>query len=398
MARVVIVLDTSWILPDGRVAGRTEDGRTVRFSGALPGDRVLLSPTSTHGRTIDAELVEILEPSPDRVVAPCVHSAICGGCDLDGLSREARARALTLMVGRAFRHEEIEFVPSPRPTGHRARIKLLVREGRLGYSAPRSHTFVPIEACPIARPEVDAARARLSSWLAEDPRRAEGLAEVELRSDGQRVVYAFRSEGHPDRRALAELGDVALDDKALSGNPTLTLTVGGVALRASPASFYQVNLEIDALMVARVTDTMLSRKVERVLDLYAGIGNFGLPLAQRGVPVVEVEVPGPGSEDLRFNAKQVGRAEVIAARVERFDPSRTAFDAVILDPPRAGAPGVLAKVSRNRPRVIAYVSCFAPNAARDLGELRGYHIVSVTAFDMFPDTHHVETVVILERS
>jgi 23S rRNA (uracil1939-C5)-methyltransferase len=396
----VIVLDTSWILPDGRVAGRTEDGRTVRFSGALPGDRVLLSPTSTQGRTIDAELVEILEPSPDRVTAPCAHSSACGGCDLDALSQAGRATALTLMVARAFRHDAVQFVPSPRPTGHRARIKLLLREGKLGYTAPRSHTFVPIEGCAIARPEVDAARATLASWLAADPRRGEGLAEVELRSDGQRAVYAFRSEakGHPDRAALAELGDVALDDRALSGNPTLTLSVGGVSLRASPASFYQVNLEIDALLVQHVTDALVAQKAERVLDLYAGIGNLGLPLAHRGVPVVAVEVPGPGSEDLRFNAKQVGRADVVATRVERFDPSRTAFDAVILDPPRAGAPGVLAKVSRNRPRAIAYVSCFAPNAARDLGELRGYHIASITAFDMFPDTHHVETVVILERS
>ncbi|MCA9495269.1 MAG: class I SAM-dependent RNA methyltransferase, partial [Myxococcales bacterium] len=135
----------------------------------------------------------------------------------------------------------------------------------------------------------------------------------------------------------------------------------------------------------------------RVLDLYAGIGNLSLPLAARGLPVIAVEAPGPGSEDLRRNAAGLP-AEVHARPVERFDASRSPFDALVLDPPRAGAPGVLPKVTLLRPRVIVLVSCFAASAARDLAELKGYRAVSVRCFDLFPDTHHVETVVVLERA
>ena len=108
-------------------------------------------------------------------------------------------------------------------------------------------------------------------------------------------------------------------------------------------------------------------------------------------------MPGSASEDLRFNGAALG-VQAVAATLERFDPSRTPFDAVVLDPPRAGAPGVLARVTRQRPRTIVYVSCFPPSAAKDLQEAKGYRIASVTAFELFPDTHHVEAVVVLERA
>jgi 23S rRNA (uracil1939-C5)-methyltransferase len=220
------------------------------------------------------------------------------------------------------------------------------------------------------------------------------------------------------REALAAFGReaavaVALDGRpvtgdAVAGDPVLALEVraptgASARLRASPASFYQVNLEANALLVEYVVEATRGRDATRALDLYAGIGNLGIPLALCGVPVVAVEAPGPGARDLAANARAAAeagaRVEAVAERVERFDPSRVPFDAVILDPPRAGAPGVLERVVRNRPRVVVYVSCFAPNAARDIGRIldRRYALAELRAFDLFPDTHHVEVVAVLER-
>jgi 23S rRNA (uracil1939-C5)-methyltransferase len=300
------------------------------------------------------------------------------------------------MVGHAFGVDEPPVVPSPRQEAYRARIKLTLEGAQAGYRASRSHTLVPVDVCQIARPEVQQAHTRLLAWLERGG--AAGLNSVELRSDGARVVYAFVSEGSVPREVrdrLPELGDVALDGRKVAGDPVLVLDVLGCRLQARPASFYQVNPEINAAMVTHVRDALGARGVERAVDLYAGIGNFSVPVAASGVPVVAVEAPGAAVDDLRANA--VAGLEVHARRVERFDLSRIAYDGAIVDPPRAGTRGVLPRVARNRPRVIVYVSCNPTVAAREIRELGGYELADLTCFELFVDTRHIEAVVILER-
>lgn len=376
-----------WLLPTGEAAGKDATGRVHKVPKAVPGDVVRI-----------AEGYPVERPSPDRRVPPCAWSDDCGGCDLDRLAPDARHRVLAQMIGRAFRWDATpQVVPSPRSTGHRARIKLAIQGARLGYRRARSHDLVAPDVCAIARPEVQAAHATLRDFVAEHP--TEGLASVEIRSDGSRVIFAFEGDKVPRavREGIATLGDVALNGKRVAGDPVLTLTVLGHPLRARPRAFYQVNLEINELLAGHVRDIVRDRGAERLVDLYAGIGNLSVPLAAAGLPVLAVEWPGAGAADLADNAAAQPTLTPLACPVERFDPSREAFDAVVLDPPRAGAKGVLRKLSRNRPRFIIYVSCHAPAAARDLGELRGYRLVDVTCFDLFPDTRHIEAVAVLER-
>ena len=134
-----------------------------------------------------------------------------------------------------------------------------------------------------------------------------------------------------------------------------------------------------------------------VADLYAGIGNLTLPLAEGGRPVLAVEMEGQATHDLR--ARAPAHVHVQTGRVERFDLSRHPFDLAVLDPPRAGAGEVMQRVLHNRPRRIVLVSCHLPSARRDVAVARkgGYRVGSVRCFDLFPDTHHVETVIALER-
>jgi len=317
----------------------------------------------------------------------CPWLDACGGCDLAHLTPEDRRASLSLKAAKALRVDPPEMVPSPLQSGHRARIDLGIVDGRVGYRRGRSHDLVEIGTCAIARPEVQDALERLRGADLT------GFSRVEIRSDGARAVYSLTG-GRRDA-PLDGLKDVAIDGKINRGNPTLTLDVNGIQLRASARSFFQVNLEINALLAAHVTAAAAGH--ERVLDLYAGIGNLSLPVADAGTPVVAVELEGQAIRDLRAMAG-TRPVEAIGADVGRFDTTRVAFDCLILDPPRAGAPGVLKRIALNRPRTVIYVSCNVQSAARDLRQLKGYRIDGVRCYEMFPDTHHFETVIVLKRS
>lgn len=383
------------MFPDGSGGARLDRG-VLRLPHALPGDVVAWREVDRRGSTVVGAVEQVLKPSDDRTPPPCPHQATCGGCDLAGFSAAGRARSLAQIAQRAFGVDAPpRWVDSPRPSGHRARIKLAIDGGRVGYRAEGTHTHVPIDDCGIARDEVRDALRRLRVWLVEHPG-ANG--EVEIRSDGARAIYAFQGLSGVHEAQMAPLGDVALDGRVVAGDPKLALSAAGVPLRASPRAFFQVNLEINALLVAHVRDTVLAWKPERVLDLYAGIGNLGLPIAAAGVPVYAVEREGQATADLRAVRGDL-RVDTIDADVERFDPSTVAFDVAVLDPPRAGGPGVVERVVRQRPRGLVYVACDVTSGARDLRAATdaGYRLVDLTCFDMFPHTRHFETVATFVR-
>ncbi len=389
-----------WLFPDGEGGAKLPSGGVLRLAGAIPGERVRYAEIERQGRTVIGRVTEVLVASPHAQVAPCPWDARCGGCDLSRFEAAARRNALAVVAQRAFgMASPPEFIASPRQHAHRARIKLAIDGGRIGYRAARSHELVEVDTCRIAREEVQAALAKLR----ESALSLDGLESVEIRSDGARAVYHFQSarkkwdEGFA---ALRGLGDVAVDGRAVAGDPVLRLPVGGYALRCSPGSFYQVNLEINALLGAWVHDHVRQLRAERVLELYAGIGNFAVPIAGNGVPVVAVEREGSSTADLRATAQENRLPiKVTTTAAEAFDPSTEAFDVALLDPPRAGAPGVIPKILRNRPRALVYVSCHVPNAARDLKPAlaAGYRLTAVRCFEMFPDSHHFETVAVLSR-
>jgi len=370
----------------------------VRLPAVVPGDVVRYSVAHRRGRRVEGVVEELLSPSAERIAPSCPWSASCGGCDLDMINPAARRAALSEVARRALRLDEPPtMVAPPRDTDGRARITLHLDDGKVGYRRRRSHELVPVDDCEIARPEVRGAIAQLRHWLATAP--SHGLRQVEIRSDGSRVVYHFRSDGRPAaevRRGLATLKHVALDGKRIYGDPTLTLAIAGHRLRASPSSFYQVHLEQNAALVAHVVDLFRRAQATRVLDLYAGNGNFSIPLAAAIGPVIAVEGEGSSIRDLEAMR---GELPIVAirSRVERFDPSTHAFDGALLDPPRTGATGVLKRLANNRPRAIVYVACNVVTAARDLREIGDYVIEDVRCFDLFPKTHHFETVVYARR-
>lgn len=395
--------EIQWLHPDGAGGALDDRRRVLSVPGALPGDLVRWTATSEQARRVDGTLDEILRPSPSRRTPTCPHDRDCGGCDLAALQPGARLEQLARSVQRALQLDAPPPVEADdEPHGQRARIKLTVREGVLGYLGARSHDLLPIETCEIAHPALLNALPRLRAFVHEHPDPA--FDAIELRTDGNLVALDVHTRGRlspATRAALAELAPVAVDGADLHGDTTLHLPHLDGVITASGGSFFQVHLTLNQRLVRHVRDQLLAVSPERVLDLYAGIGNLGLPLAQAGLPVLAVERDGTSARDLEKNARRLGLTRLTVRRspVEQLDLSREAFDAAVLDPPRQGAGEVLARVLRNRPRRVVYVACHVLAAARDLRAVakQGYRLTEVRCFDLFPQTHHLETVITLDR-
>jgi len=229
-------------------------------------------------------------------------------------------------------------VPSPCTTGARARVKLRVGPGgALGFNRPGTHTFVEVPLDGLARPEVVAAATVLRGQLRQ--------GEVEIRSDGEKVALVLDV---PPPGPIE--GNVYAKGKVLSGHPRLRV----LGLSVSPASFYQVNLEINARIVADVDATLVELAPTHLLDLYAGVGNLSARAIGRGVPTTLVEQDRSSSADASYNLPS---AEILTQDAGKWVPGHRFFDVALLDPPRAGAQGLLPKLAVTRPRAILYLSC-----------------------------------------
>ena len=325
-----------------------------------------------------------------------------------------KAAAVSALLGHRFD----AVVPSPRETGYRARVTLRPGpDGRLGYTRPGSHRPAPLDSNPLARPELHALAAALGPLP--------GFAEVELRTDGERIVVCAsstaRAGAHKGRRgaedrstlarklgaALDALGPgaagvgAALDGRAVRGDPVLRPVVAGQALRLGPNSFFQVNLEVNALLVDAVQTRVRAQAPRRVLDLYGGIGNLSLGLAREGVGLTLIEsAPGAIADAQRVVEAwglPAGQVELRRADAHRYACGDAFFDVALLDPPRIGAGAVLTELARTRPALLLYVSCNPHALARDLVIARaaGYAPAELVAFDMFPGTPHLEVMAAL---
>jgi 23S rRNA (uracil1939-C5)-methyltransferase len=254
---------------------------------------------------------------------------------------------------------------------------------RIGFHARGSHQLVDLTECPVLWPELEAAARELGAWLATQPKSL-GLREVE-------VAYSRR-----DRRAAA----VFVAAEQVRGGPFDNGVLrydhaGEFTLRFNAGVFTQANPEMNDAVVAAVREAV---RGERVLELHSGIGNFSLPLAVAG-HAVRADEQNPASSALaRENAEDLSLDTVTASdRTAVADADR--YDTVLLDPPRIGARDVAVRLAARGPARVVYVSCDPATLARDLRLLSdgGYRLETLAAFDLYPQTPHVESLAVLSR-
>jgi 23S rRNA (uracil1939-C5)-methyltransferase len=422
----VVELDVEKAVYRGQGLGRHE-GQVVFVPRALPGDRVRVRIEAGTGGFVRGRIEQLLGPAPGRRPAPCPLFDRCGGCAYQGYDyagqlalKEAVLRE-TLARGRVEWAGPIVVHPSSE-VGWRMRASLHVHYGadglRLGLHEEGSHRVTDLETCLQLSPAMNAAQRALAKGLARRPDWARHVQDVDLGEapDGGQLVASLETDLEPpaaaalagladDAPSLTGLGVVAGAGRGrrfmpLRGEPWIDATVQGLRLRAHVRSFFQGNRFLLDDLVAAVTG--LTPAGGSVLDLYAGVGLFALPLAARAERVRGIEIDAGAVGDAERNVERSGLANV---RIERGDVAAAlraleagADERVVLDPPRAGAGAdVVRAVAQRRPLSIVYVSCDPATLARDLKGFaaEGYLPQAVELFDLFPDTFHLETVVAL---
>lgn len=383
----------------------------------LPGDVVTLGKPRRDGKISRADLKRVIEPSPDRVSSPCAIAPRCGGCPLMSASPALSARFKEGLVRHALGDEVAFRLERPEPSvGYRTRARLSFAGRALGYLGPGSRSVLDVDHCAVLVPSLDAAlgwvRAAVLPLLKGAGELHLGVAERE--DDGLAPVLALRT-GDPQAPALYQLLERAVADgtlrgaqadiagaRARLGDPTeSSRDVDGRRLEVPVGGFRQAHLAANRMLGEAVL-RLGAPTGKRVLELHAGHGNFTLPLAQRATSVAAVEL---GEEAVRALLENLQRHGLSAA-VHGGDAlpyvgraRKGTFDLVVLDPPRTGAKELIAPLLKLAPDHILYVSCAPGTLGRDLGMLRdgGYRVIEAQAFDLFPRTAHVETIVALER-
>jgi 23S rRNA (uracil1939-C5)-methyltransferase len=420
----------------GRGFGVLNERRIV-IPKTIPGDEVTATFVKRDSGDRIARLQDIKTASPDRVPAPCPHADICGGCLWQHMGYEAQVKHKADMINRALEKaghvERVENVePCVEPFGYRNRMDFVFGpEGQLGLKEYGSwNRYVDVKTCLLMDKKTDAILDSVKKFAAEsglkpwDARTHEGdlrycVVRRGVNTEEHMVMLLVKdltrvSDVH--RSWLIEhlsplcttlllgenptITDLSLASTIvhLAGKPELTEEVNGIRYTIHPNSFFQTNTR----MAAKLQDAVLASlsDAKRALDLYCGLGFFGIAAAKQGAQVYGHELDAPAIELARINAEQNGvaeRCEFAAGPVEKLDWKEKQPDAVIIDPPRAGLhPKALEALLENAPPKIIYVSCNYHRLAEELKQLKTkYRVERVQAFDLFPHTPHVEVIATL---
>jgi len=455
----------------------TFEGRTVTVPGTIPGERVVAALQRSREGGLTGALTRILVASPHRVTPGCRHFGPCGGCTWQHIGYPEQLRLKQRLLQGLLDAALGAHAPSVRltlgtptldggtPWGYRDKVHFAFGPGGrslvMGHYRRASRTVLPVEECPVHAEEGNRfafvvrdalARARIRGTTADGE---DGIARhVVVRvseGTGERLGTLVVTENVKAlRRVTADVqagiapGDPGAsqprvgfhlnlhdrpgsflfgrDTRRLFGLGEVREQVAGASYLVSPTAFFQTNVRAAQVLVREVLDALSDARYRRILDLYAGVGLFALPLAREGRMVTAVdesrEAMAGAAAALRVNRISEPSCRLIASRVEDAmdrlagrrsardygspaGPDEGSWDAVVLDPPRQGCPPHVLEwiVHTLRPARIVYVSCNPDALARDLAGVpgAGYIFERVQPIDMFPHTAHVETVVVLKR-
>ncbi|WKE66440.1 23S rRNA (uracil(1939)-C(5))-methyltransferase RlmD [Gallaecimonas kandeliae] len=410
----------------GQGVGRSQ-GLVCFVPGALPGEKVRAKLVA-KGKLAQGRLQKVLEASPERIAPRCEYVGRCGGCQLQHLERERQLHykeaALKADLERAG-ISPAQWAPAIKGPafGYRRTLRLAIHEGKLGFRAVGSQNIIPISHCAVAEPELSKLLPSLQALL-PSLKGQRLLGHLELLHLPPHRAALWRLTGPLPKGDLAKLihwaeaQQVALftqQDGIHQHWPQEAVQLGyeldGLEFTVGPADFIQVNGTVNAAMVDQALAWLAPKAEELVLDAYAGLGNFSLPLAKRARAVLAAEGVAAMSERNLANAAANGIANLEARTLDLDDEQAVAAllaqrpDAVLLDPARPGAEALCQALAgkagqgKAGPSRVLYVSCNPSTWKRDAALLvaGGYSLARLGLMDMFSQTAHVELMALFIR-
>lgn len=396
-------LDITGIAAGGDGVGRT-DGMVVFVPRTAPGDTALVSLIRSK-RFARGRLVSLETPSPDRVDPPCPHYTLddCGGCQLQHLSYEAQLRAKGTIIGDAIRRigrrdlGEVAVESSDTAWRYRRKLTLHLRHdghewiaGLHPYDDPAA--VFDLRDCLITDERVVAVWVALRTAFDHLPS-ARGLRVAVRMLRGGAAVVVEGGAAWPGASALFDAVPSILELWWKPDHGRMRRLATRTDEGQAGASFAQVNARVAARLQAHVLERVRAYEPRRVIDAYAGAGGTAVPLAVDGVTVIAIELDAEAVA--RFGDRLRKPSRAIVGRVEDHLRQELPADVVLVNPPRAGLDSRVADALQNvgrPPRAVMYVSCDPATLARDLARMPRFRLAAVRAFDMFPQTAHVETV------
>ena len=417
------------IVYPGRRLGLTE-GKVVFTDRGLPGETVEVEVYRDRKSYAEARTISVVEASPERVAPRCAHYLACSPYqDMDyGLELEVKkgqvAEIMTRELKRPF--ERLDIIPSPDPWGYRNRIRLRVlREAgraRFVYHEPGEQaSFVPVDRCHLVPERVNDLMARLLEIVEGGPfasvegieirtsrARGDSLVVCDLGSGAEAAALGQALSAIKKEQALAGAVAAVYDgkrrrDEKLFGRDFLEEVVRGLTFRIGARSFFQANVGILERLFDDLAAAAAPRAGETVVDLFSGLGTFGMLLAGQAREVFGVESDAGNVAFLKKNLalNGIGNFAVCEGTTEEWlaEVLERMPGIVVLDPPRKGVdPGVVAGLVGDPVPLLLYLSCNPTTLARDLkGLLKGYELRDLHVYDFFPHTPHIETLAILEE-
>ncbi len=420
---------------EGRGVARIE-GKTVFVDGALPGEEVEFVYTHTHRKHDEGNVTRVLKASTLRVQPQCIHFDICGGCSLQHLEAtaqiETKQKVLLDDLQRIGKVTPLQVrAPLTGPHwGYRRKARLGVKYVKakdrvlVGFRERGKPYLADLTCCEVLHPSVGARLTELAA-LVQSLSVYDRVPQIEVAVGDLQTALVFRHMA-----ALTDADCETLTDYARSANfiiylqaegpdsvvplwpespPSLSYSLPryGIEVLFLPNDFTQVNQSINLDMVDSALELLQPQKTDRVLELFCGLGNFSLALAQQVQEVIAVEGESSLVQRARENAARNGRdnihfhvANLAEDNQEMVWLRKQRYDKILLDPPRSGAEEIIRLLKHTGAKRIVYVSCSPATLARDAGILvneLGYTLETAGVMDMFPHTAHVESIALFTR-
>lgn len=391
----------------------TVDGKKIFVKKAVPGDLVEIEITKDKKTFSEAIIKNILKPSIFRTGPECEYFGECGGCQWQNVKYEIQLkekekilRDSLVRIGKLPDMEIEPIEPSINQYSYRKRVNLSVWKNNgkfyFGYNKENSKEKVSIDNCPISDSLINKSLFFLTENINKVDSNEVSIEKILCASGDKTASTTFVSKDEISN--FKKIKECSTDEKissTINENNYFEFNVAGCKFLSLPSVFAQANDYINEKIVSFVSNFIESVKPKSVLDLYSGIGNFTLPISRFTKKVDAIEINSKAVRLARENAKLNGIKNVFFhnEKVENSlkRPQQKHYDVILLDPPRTGAKDIISRLIRLKPKHIVYVSCNPTTLARDLNELdkAGYKAIKIKPFDMFPQTFHVETVVIL---